>query len=121
MEFFSKIGFQFDPQFTDNRATCMMLAPDIFVMLIDEPFFQSFTNKSICDASKQTEVIVTVSAESRAHVDLLMDRAIAAGATIPNHPQDQGWMYGRGFADPDGHQWELMYMDAAAFSEASHN
>jgi predicted lactoylglutathione lyase len=119
--FFSNMGFDFDPQFTDDKATCMMVTDDIFVMLLEEPLFQSFTRKSICDASKSTEVIVTLSAESRSHVDDLINRAVAAGATTPNDAQDQGWMYGRGFADLDGHQWELMYMDAVSFGEVSHN
>lgn len=121
VEFFSKLGFKFDPQFTDNHATCMMVTDDIFVMLLEESLFQAFTRKEICDASKSTEVIVTLSADSREQVDELMERAIAAGATTPGGSQDQGWMYGRGFADLDGHQWEWMYTDAASFGEVSQN
>ncbi|NMM06676.1 VOC family protein [Polaromonas sp.] len=112
--FFSALGFSFNPQFTNEQGACMVVADDIFVMLLVEPFFQTFTKKAISDASKSTEVLVCLSCESRAEVDALVKKALAAGATVPNAPQDHGFMYGHGFEDLDGHIWELAYMDMAA-------
>ena len=112
--FFSALGFFFNPQFTNEQGACMVVADDIFVMLLVEPFFQTFTKKAISDASKSTEVLVCLSCESRAEVDALVKKALAAGATVPNAPQDHGFMYGHGFEDLDGHIWELAYMDMAA-------
>ena len=80
-------------------------------MLLVERFFKTFTNKSICDATKSTEVLVCLSCESRARVDELVQKAIAAGGLTPRSPQDQGFMYGHGFEDLDGHIWELIYME----------
>ena len=112
--FFSALGFSFNPQFTNEQGACMVVAEDIFVMLLVEPFFQTFTKKAICDASKSTEVLVCLSCESRAEVDALVKKALAAGGKVPNAPQDHGFMYGHGFEDLDGHIWELMYMDMTA-------
>jgi uncharacterized protein len=86
----------------------------IYAMLLVEPFFQSFTKKPVADASKSTEVLICLSCASRAEVDDLVKKAIAAGGSAPNAPQDHGFMYGHGFQDPDGHLWELMYMDPNA-------
>lgn len=112
--FFTKLGFSFNAQFTDENATCMVISEDIFVMLLVEPFFKNFTKKEIADASKTTESIICLSAESRAEVDEMVSRALAAGGTAPNEKQDQGYMYGHGFEDIDGHLWEVMWMDPAA-------
>ena len=112
--FFSALGFSFNPQFTNEQGACIVVAEDIFVMLLVEPFFQTFTKKAISDANKSTEVLVCLSCESRAEVDALVKKALAAGGTTPNAPQDHGFMYGHGFEDLDGHIWELMYMDMAA-------
>jgi predicted lactoylglutathione lyase len=112
--FFKALGFSFNPQFTNEQGACMVIADDIFAMLLVEPFFQTFTKKPIADASKTTEVLVCLSCESRAEVDELVRRAVAAGGTAPNAPQDHGFMYGHGFEDPDGHIWELVYMDPNA-------
>ena len=112
--FFGALGFSFNPQFTNEQGACMVVSDDIFVMLLVEPFFQTFTKKAISDASKSTEVLVCLSCESRAEVDALVKKALAAGATVPNAPQDHGFMYGHGFEDLDGHIWELAYMDMAA-------
>ncbi|ROZ77409.1 VOC family protein [Ramlibacter sp. WS9] len=109
--FFKSLGFSFNPQFTNEQGACMVVSDDIFVMLLVEPFFQTFTKKPIADATKTTEVLVCLSAESRAEVDALVKKAIAAGGTSPNPPQDHGFMYGHGFTDLDGHIWELAYMD----------
>jgi uncharacterized protein len=112
--FFSSLGFAFNPQYSNEQAACMVVADDIYVMLLVESFFQTFTKKPISDARKATEVIVCLSCESRAKVDELVAKAIAAGGTAPNAPQDHGFMYGHGFEDPDGHIWELTHMDASA-------
>jgi uncharacterized protein len=112
--FFGALGFSFNPQFTNEQGACMVVADDIFVMLLVEPFFQTFIKKPISDANKITEVLVCLSCESRAEVDALVKKAVAAGAKIPNAPQDHGFMYGHGFEDLDGHIWELAYMDLSA-------
>ena len=112
--FFGALGFSFNPQFTNDQGACMVVAEDIFVMLLVEPFFQTFTKKQIADASKTTEVLICLSCSSRAEVDDLVKKALAAGGTAPNAPQDHGFMYGHGFQDLDGHIWELMYMDPNA-------
>jgi uncharacterized protein len=114
IEFFRKLGFKFNPQFTDENATCMIVGEDIFVMLLVEKFFKTFTKKEITDASKSTEVILCLSAESRVKVDEMISNAVKAGATTPTEKQDQGWMYGHGFQDLDGHLWEIMWMDTDA-------
>ena len=112
--FFTQLGYKFNPQFTDQNATCMIVGESIFVMLLVEKFFQTFTPKQICDASKSTEVILCLSCDSREAVDALVRKAVAAGATTPNPPKDHGFMYGHGYQDLDGHLWELMYMDISA-------
>jgi predicted lactoylglutathione lyase len=112
--FFTKLGFTFNPQFTDETATCMIVSEDIFVMLLTEAKFKTFTPKQICDATKSTEVLVCLSSESRENVDGMVRKAVAAGGTTYNEPQDHGFMYGHGFQDLDGHIWELIYMDPEA-------
>jgi predicted lactoylglutathione lyase len=112
--FFRSLGFDFNPQFTNEQGACMVVAEDIYVMLLVEPFFQTFTKKPVADARQSTEVLVCLSCASRAEVDELVAKARAAGAGVPNAPQDHGFMYGHGFEDLDGHVWELVYMDAAA-------
>jgi uncharacterized protein len=113
--FFGALGFTFNPQFTNAQGACMVIQDgSSYVMLPVEPFFQSFTKKPVADASKSTEVLICLSCASRAEVDDLVRKAIAAGGSAPNAPQDHGFMYGHGFQDPDGHLWELMYMDPNA-------
>ncbi len=113
--FFDKLGFSFNPQFTNDQGACMVVADgSIYVMLLVESFFKTFTKKSVADATRSTEVLVCLSCESRAEVDELVAKARAAGATVPNAPQDHGFMYGHGFEDLDGHIWELAYMDMTA-------
>jgi uncharacterized protein len=112
--FFKALGFSFNPQFTNEQGACMVISDDIFVMLLVEPFFQTFTKKPIADATRSTEVLVCLSCDSRAEVDALVKKALAAGGTSPNPPQDHGFMYGHGFTDLDGHIWELAYMDPSA-------
>ena len=112
--FFGVLGFSFNPQFTNEQGACMVVSDSIYVMLLVEPFFQTFTKKQIADAGKTTEVLICLSCESRAEVDELVRKAVAAGGSTPNAPQDHGFMYGHGFQDLDGHIWELAYMDPSA-------
>lgn len=109
--FFTKLGFTFNAQFTNEDATSMIVADNIFVMLLVEPFFKNFTKKEIADAKKTTEVIICLSAESREKVDEMVKLAIEAGGSAPIDKQDHGWMYQHGFEDLDGHLWEIAYMD----------
>jgi len=114
MSFFTKLGFTFNPQFTDASAACMVVSEDIYVMLLTQDKFKSFTPKQICDATKSTEVLVCLSSEGRAEIDELVRKAVAAGGTTYKEPQDYGFMYGHGFQDLDGHIWELAYMEPEA-------
>ncbi len=109
--FFTKLGFSFNAQFTNESATSMIVADNIFVMLLVEPFFEGFTKKEIANAKKTTEVIICLSAESRDEVDQMVKLAIEAGGSAPTEKQDHGWMYQHGFEDLDGHLWEIAYMD----------
>ena len=117
VEFFTKLGFKFNAQFTDDTGTCMIVADDIFVMLLTEAKFRMFTPKPICDATKSTEVLVCLSSESRAKVDEMVRNAVAAGGTTYKAAEDHGFMYGHGFQDPDGHIWELVYMEPSAIKQ----
>ena len=113
--FFKSLDFSFDPHFTNEQGACLVISENHnYVMLLVEPFFRTFTKKSIADSSKTTEVLVCLSCESRAEVDEMVRKAIAAGGKSPNAPQDHGFMYGHGFEDLDGHIWELMWMDPTA-------
>ncbi|WP_224998808.1 VOC family protein [Cesiribacter sp. SM1] len=115
--FFTSLGFTFNPQFSDDKAACMIIGENIFSMLITEAFFKTFTQKPICDATQSTEALIAIDVESREKVDEMVKKAVAAGGTIYKEPQDHGWMYYHSFADPDGHQWELMYMDESALPQ----
>jgi len=113
--FFSALGFSFNPQFTNEQGACMVIADgSIYVMLLVEPFFQTFTKKPIADATQSTEVLLCLSCASRAEVDDLVKKALAAGGKAPNPVQDHGFMYGHGFEDLDGHIWEVMWMNPDA-------
>ena len=114
VDFFTKLGYQFNLQFTDETATCMIVSDDIFVMLLTEAKFKTFTPKAICDATKNTEVLVCLSCETRQQVDDMVRKAVAAGGTTYADSKDYGFMYQHGYQDPDGHIWELIYMDPAA-------
>ena len=115
--FFTRLGYTFDPKFTDDNATCMIISDNIFEMLLVENFFKTFTPKAICDASQSTEAIVCLSANSLDAINELVSRAVAAGARTPNPPIDHGFMYQHGFEDLDGHLWELVYMREEAGSQ----
>lgn len=111
VDFFTRLGFTFNRQFTDENATCMVVSEQACVMLVVRPFFATFTTKDLADSTTQTEAILAVSAESREEVDTLVDRALALGGSVVKEPMDQGVMYGRSFYDLDGHAWEVMWMD----------
>lgn len=112
IDFFTQLGFKFNRQFTDDKAACLVINEDnIYAMLLTEPFFKKFTRKKIADASKTTEVLIALDIESKEEVDKLVKKAVEAGGSLYADPQDHGWMYQHSFADPDGHQWELLYMD----------
>ena len=113
-QFFEALGFSFNPQFTNEQGACMVIADDIFAMLLAEPFFQGFTKKPIADATQSTEVLICLSCESREEVDEYVRKALGAGGRAPNPVQDHGFMYGHGFEDLDGHIWEVMWMDPNA-------
>jgi predicted lactoylglutathione lyase len=117
MEFFRKLGYTFNPQFTDETAACMVIAEDIYSMLLTQEKFKSFMNKSICDATKSTEVLVALSCDSRQQVDEVVRKAVAAGGSTYNEPQDHGFMYGHGFQDLDGHIWEYFFMEPTAIKK----
>ena len=111
LAFFKALGFSFEPKFSNEQGACMIVGENIFTMLLVEPFFQTFiSDKAIVDAKRSTEVLVCISCDSRADVDALVAKAVAAGGTAPRAPQDHGFMYGHGFEDLDGHIWELVHM-----------
>ena len=117
VEFFTKLGFSFNAQFTNEEATMMVIEENISVMLLVEKFFRTFTSKDISDATKSTEVIVSLSADSREGVDEMLNKAIGAGAATPLPTLEMDGMYGRSFEDLDGHHWEYMYMDLSAVNQ----
>ena len=110
-EFFLKLGYSFNQQFTDEKAASLVISENIYAMLITEPFFKTFIpNKEIADTSKTKEVLVALSVDSRQQVDELVDKAIAAGGKKFREPEDHGFMYARSFEDLDGHVWEIVWM-----------
>lgn len=109
--FFTKLGFTFNPQFTDENAACMIISQHIYVMLLTESFFKGFINKQIADTSSVTETILALATESRNEVDEIMQKVSGAGGTELRPAIDHGFMYQRSFEDPDGHLWEVFYMD----------
>ncbi|HKY63407.1 MAG TPA: VOC family protein [bacterium] len=117
VSFFTKLGFKFNPQFTDETATCMIVTDDIFVMLLTEPKFKGFIPNEICDAKKSTEVLVALSLENRQQVDEIVSKALAGGGRTFREPEDLGFMYAHSFQDPDGHIWEPFYMDPSFIKE----
>ena len=111
IEFFSGLGFDFTPQFTDENAASMVVSETIFVMLLTETYFKTFTKKPISDAKTATEVLIALDTDSREEVQQIVAKAEQLGASIYSEPQDHGWMYQHSFADLEGHQWEFAYMD----------
>lgn len=115
--FFTAVGYEFNPQFTDDKAGCLVLGDNIFAMLLTEPYFQTFTKKELANAETSTEVIIALAAESREQVDEIVRKALAAGGKPFNDPVDHGFMYTWSFQDLDGHLWEIAYMDQSAFEQ----
>ncbi len=109
--FFTAMGYQFNKQFCDDTASCLVISEHIYAMLLTHDKFVQLSPHPICDATTNKEVLICLSCESRAHVDELADKAVAAGATTFEEPSDHGFMYARSFLDLDGHGWNLMYMD----------
>ena len=116
--FFTHLGFSFNPQFTDEKATCMIINDDAYVMLLVESFFKTFTKKEITDAQKSAEAILALSADSREKVDEMANKALEAGGAASLAPQDHGFMYQRSFQDPDGHLWEVLWMNPDAIHQS---
>ncbi|GBF72141.1 hypothetical protein PA598K_00378 [Paenibacillus sp. 598K] len=115
--FFDSLGYSFNAQFTDEKAACLVISDSIYAMLLTEEFFRTFISKEIADTQTTAEVILALETDSRAHVDELADKALAAGGTEPKAPIDHGFMYTRSFQDPDGHLWEIFYMDESALQQ----
>ncbi len=120
-EFFGKLGYSFNPQFTDETAACLVISDRIYVMLLTKEKAREFTPKELADPNVTTEVLVALSADSRERVDELADTALASGGTKVRDPEDYGFMYGRSFNDPDGHIWEIIWMDPAHIQEQPEN
>jgi predicted lactoylglutathione lyase len=118
MKFFRALGFDFNVQFTNEAAACLVIEENIHAMLITEAYFRTFTPKPLADAKQNSEVLIALSCDSRAHVDTLTDKAVAAGGRVIRETNDHGFMYDRAFEDLDGHIWELVYMDMTAVPPA---
>ena len=112
MAFYEALGFAHNPQFTDDAAACIVISDVIHVMLLTHAKFRAFTPKAICDTRSSTEVLNCLSCESREEVQSLVSKAVAAGGSNYAEPKDYGFMFQHSFADPDGHQWELVHMSA---------
>ncbi|SES16407.1 hypothetical protein SAMN04487983_103377 [Streptomyces sp. yr375] len=112
-KFFTQLGYTINPQFSDDNAASVVISETIVAMLLTKPFYSTFTKKEIADATTTSEVLVALSAQSRAKVDELVDKALSSGGTPSGETQDMGFMYGRSFDDLDGHTWEIVWMDPA--------
>ena len=119
--FYKALGAARNPQFSDDTATCIIFSDTIHAMLLTHDKYRQFTAKPIADAHATSQVLICLSADSRADVDAMVERAAGAGGRAdPAATQDHGFMYGRSFEDPDGHHWEVMWMDAAAAAQGMH-
>ena len=119
MNFFKSLGFSFNPQFTDETAACMVIAEDIYAMLLTHAKFREFTTREIADAGETTEVLTCLSFDNKEKVDEVADNAVKAGATEAGDVRDYGFMYSRSFHDPDGHIWEMVWMDPESAAEGT--
>lgn len=113
-KFFTELGYTINPQFSTDDCACVVISDTIVAMMLSKQRYADFTKKQIADSTKTSEVLLCLSSESREKVDELVDNAIAAGGSASGETQDHGFMYGRAFDDPDGHTWEVMWMDPAA-------
>ena len=114
MAFFQRLGFEFNPKFTDANGACMLVGEDAYVMLLSRPFFAGFTRRAVGDPRETTQALYALSCESRAEVDTFVQRALDQGATAALEAKDYGFMYQRSFHDLDGHHWEVLWMDPKA-------
>ncbi|MET9392409.1 VOC family protein [Streptomyces sp. NPDC006624] len=113
-KFFTELGYSINEQFSDDSTASVVVSDTIVVMVHTEEKYRQFTKKEIADSKRTSEVLIALSAESREKVDELVDRAVAAGGSVSGETQDHGFMYGRAFDDPDGHTFEVVWMDPAA-------
>lgn len=118
MDFFGKLGFSFNPIFTDENAACMIISENIYAMLLVQKFFKNFIpDKEICDTKRSTEALFALSVASRNEVDEFIKKVVAAGGSEYRQVQDYGWMYGRAFQDINGHIWEIFHANLDAMPE----
>jgi predicted lactoylglutathione lyase len=115
--FYTRLGYTVNPQFTDNNAACIVISDTIHVMLLTEQYFKNFTPKQIADATRTCQVLLALDVPNREEVDAMVRKAVAGGGSTYNQPQDHGFMYQHGFQDPDGHMWEVLTMDMAAYEK----
>ena len=120
MDFYDKLGFKNNPTFTDETGACMVISEHIFLMILTHEKFKQFTNKEIADATKTTQALFYIDLESKEKVTELVKTAIAAGGSTYMDAQDHGWMYQHSFADLDGHQWEVGFMDMSKMPKQIH-
>ncbi|MCR4034012.1 MULTISPECIES: VOC family protein [Flavobacterium] len=111
ISFFNELGFPTNPKFTNEQGACIVIDKNIYVMILVEAFYQTFTPKQICDSKTTSEVLISLSMESREKVDEIIEKAVKAGGTDYQEAKDYGWMYQRTFLDLDGHHWEVFYMN----------
>jgi len=119
IQFFTQLGFSFNPKFTNDQGTCMIIGDKSFAMLLTEEFYKTFTNKAICDASKSSEVLISISVESREKADDIIAKVLKAGGSEYMEAKDYGWMYQRSFLDLDNHHWEVFFMDESQMPQMS--
>jgi uncharacterized protein len=117
--FFAGLGFEFNPQFSNEQGLCMVINAQIQCMLLDRRFFAGFTHLPVADATVATQVLLAIQLDSREAVDAMVAQAKALGASTPNPPKDHGFMVQHGFCDLDGHTWEVFWMDPAAVPPAA--
>jgi len=111
VSFFNALGFSTNQKFTNDKGACIVISEDINVMILVKEFYQTFTKKQICDSKTTSEVLISLSMESREKVNEIVEKAVKAGGTDYMEAKDYGWMYQRNFLDLDGHHWEVFYMD----------
>ena len=118
MDFFQNLGFSFNPQFSDEKAGCMVVSESIFVMLLTEAYFKSFIDTEVCDTRQSTEVLIALDAASADEVKQFISKAESLGGKLYAEAKDYGFMYPHSFADLDGHKWEMAYVDMSQFPQA---
>jgi uncharacterized protein len=114
MQFFRALGFDFDQKYTDDKAACLVIGDGAYAMLLTDPFFRGFTKREPCDTRTHTEALLAISCGDRQEVDEMTRKALAGGGSPAMEAQDLGFMYSHSFYDPDGHHWEVFWMDSAA-------